>query len=55
MEIQWSPTVNHCSFAFQIVLAMRMKLRNELQDYEYMKVRVMVKEGLHKQEMEINK
>lgn len=33
IEIRWKPTVQHCSFAFQIALAIRTKLAIELLQY----------------------
>lgn len=55
VDLYWSPTVSHCSFAFQIALSIRVKLQRELLGYSLMKFKVFVKPGSHAQEREINK
>lgn len=47
--------MEHCNFAFQIVLSLRVRLYRELLGYSQLKIIILVKQGTHKSEKELNK
>lgn len=50
VTIWWLPTVAHCSYASQIGLAMRMKLKKEMPNLSQFKFVILIQKGKHLQE-----
>lgn len=53
VTIIWKPTTPYCSFALNIGLCIRYKIKQEL-DYKKIKIDIILQDGSHKQKEESN-
>lgn len=47
IKILWTPTVEHCKFASHIGLSVRLKLQQELMNYDSYKIDILIKDNKH--------